>query len=172
LQEDSVDHDRAVAAHHAPDSPLQQFVSLSVTLTGFDDAELWGTGLVNTYYALFPSIVGDAVFGDFMTRWNYTHRRGAGDASQLHTLVRQQILDDPDFGPLARNLISLWYTGQWNQLPAAWRNVHGAWANDATFIVSSAAYSEGLVWKAIHAHPIAAKQPGTALGAPARRENP
>lgn len=144
----------------APPSLLEQFVSLSVTLTGFDSAELWGTGLVSTYGALLPSIVGDEIFGDFMTRWNYTYQRGEGDESLLETLVREQILDDPDFGPLARNLITLWYTGQWNQLPAAWRNVHGAWANDATFIVSSAAFSEGLVWKAIHAHPTAAKQPG------------
>jgi hypothetical protein len=151
---------QAPAPHAAHQSPLEQFVSLSVMLTGFNAAELWGTGLVKTYYALFPSIVGDEIFGDFMTRWHYTYRRGEGDESLLLTLVREQILDDPDVGPLARNLITLWYTGQWSQLPAAWRNVHGAWANDVTYIVSSAAYSEGLVWKAIHAHPTAAKQPG------------
>ena len=47
-----------------------------------------------------------------------------------------------------------------HQLPAAWRNVHGAWANDVTFVVSTQSYTEGLVWKAIHTHPPAAKQPG------------
>ena len=48
----------------------------------------------------------------------------------------------------------------WFQLPAEWRNVHGAWANDVTFVVSPQSYTEGLVWKAIHTHPPAAKQPG------------
>ncbi len=143
-----------------PRTPLDQFVALSVALTGFTAAELHGTGLVGTYYALLPSIVGDAMFGDFMTRWIYTDERAAGDEALLHQLVKDQILDDPDFGPLARNLAAVWYTGQWNQLPADWRNRHGAWANDQTFIVSPAAYTEGLVWKAIGAHPQAARQQG------------
>lgn len=141
-------------------SPLDQFIAFSVTLTGFDAAELWGTGMVQTYYALFPSIVGEAIFGRLMTRWYETWLRGEGDDRLLETLTREQIFEDPDLGPLARNLTTLWYTGQWNQLPADWRNVHGAAANDTTFIVSSKSYTEGLVWKAIQAHPQGAKQPG------------
>ena len=74
--------------------------------------------------------------------------------------MKDQILDDPDLGPIARNVATLWYLGMWNQLPAAWRNKHGAWANDVTFVVSPQSYTEGLVWKAIHTHPPAAKQPG------------
>jgi hypothetical protein len=145
---------------HPERSPLEQFVALSVTLTGFDATDLRGTGLVQTYYALLPSIIGDELFGRFMSRWYDTWLRGQGDEPFLEALVKEQIFEDPTFGPVARNLVNLWYTGQWNQLPAEWRNVHGASANDATFIVSSAAYSEGLVWKAIHAHPTAARQPG------------
>lgn len=145
---------------HPERSPLSQFVELSEALTGFDAAELWGTGQVRTYYALLPSIIGDAIFGQLMSRWQDTWIRGEGDEPLLEALVKEQILEDPALGPVARNLAYLWYTGGWNQLPADWRNVHGAWANDQTFIVSSAAYSEGLVWKAIHAHPTAAKQPG------------
>lgn len=141
-------------------SPLEQFVALSVTLTGYDSAELYGTGLVTTYFTLLPSIIGDELFGDFMTRWVYTDERGAGDDALLETLIREQIFEDPDFGPIARNLVTLWYTGQWNQLPADWRNKHGAWANDVTYIVSPAAYVEGLVWKAMGTHAKAAKAPG------------
>jgi hypothetical protein len=145
---------------HPERSPLDQFVALSETLTGYPAAELWGTGLVPTYYALLPSIIGDRIFGEFMTRWMYTDARGAGDEALLEDLVTDQIFDDPTFGPLARNLTALWYTGQWNQLPADWRNVHGAWANDVTYVISPAAYAEGLVWKAMGTHPKAAKQPG------------
>lgn len=143
-----------------PRTPREQFLDLSVALTGFTAVELQGTGLVDTYYGLIPSIVGDELFGAFMTRWLYTDERGAGDEELLHDLIRVQILEDPDFGPLARNLAAVWYTGQWNQLPADWRNRHGAWANDQTCIISPAAFAEGLVWKAMGTHPQAAKQPG------------
>lgn len=141
-------------------SPLHQFILGSVTLTGFNAAELWGTGLVRTYFDLLPSIVGEAMFGNFLTRWRYTYLRGEGDEELLEELVTTQIFEDPDFGPIARNLVALWYTGMWNQLPAEWRNRNGASAQDITFIVSPQSYTEGLAWKAIHAHPPAAKPTG------------
>ena len=152
--------DSPAATPPAQQSPLELFVSLSETLTGFDAAELHSTALVQTYYALVPSIIGDRLFGELLTRWRDTYIRGYGDEPELLELVKLQILDDPDFGPLARNLGALWYLGMWNQLPAEWRNVHGAWANDVTFVVSPQSYTEALVWKAIHTHPPAAKQPG------------
>lgn len=144
----------------AHESPLEQFLSFSRTLTGFSVPELWATGMVQTYSALVPSIVGDRMFGDLMSRWRDTYIRGQGDDALLHDLVKTQIFEDPKLGPLARNIAALWYLGMWNQLPAEWRNVHGAWANDVTFVVSTQAYIEALVWKAIHTHPPAAKQPG------------
>ncbi|MEO6528956.1 MAG: hypothetical protein ABIP93_20225 [Gemmatimonadaceae bacterium] len=154
----------AVGAANAPspadESSLELFLSLSATLTGFNVTELWATAMVQTYYSLLPTIVGDRIFGELLSRWRDTYIRGAGDEPLLEALVTSQILDDPDFGPLARNLAALWYLGMWNQLPAEWRNVHGAWANDVTYVVSPKSYVEGLVWKAIHTHPPAAKQPG------------
>jgi hypothetical protein len=143
-------------------SQLNQFLTLSVTLTGFEDVELWGTGMVHTYYALVPSIVGDAIFGDLLTRWRDIVVRGAGQQRYIDRLVTTEMLEDPTLGPVARNLAALWYTGTWNQLPGAWRNVHGASARDLTHVISPRAYEEALVWKAIFSHPPAAKQPGFA----------
>jgi hypothetical protein len=151
-----------VIAEHTPahESALELFLSLSVTLTGFTAADLWGTGMVRTYFDLVPSIIGGGVFGRFISRWRYTYIRGSGDEALLDDLVTSQIFEDPEFGPIARNVAALWYLGMWNQLPADWRNVHGAWANDTTFVVSPQSYTEGLVWTAIYTHPPAAKQPG------------
>lgn len=143
-----------------PRSPEEQFVAFSEALTGFDAAELWGTGLVATYYQLLPTIIGDDLFGGLMTRWMYTDERGNGDPPLLEQLIREQIFEDPDYGPVAQSLTALWYTGQWNQLPADWRNRNGASANDTTCIVSPAAYVNGLVWKALGTHAPAAQQPG------------
>ena len=144
----------------ATETSLELFLSFSRTLTGFSVPELWGTGMVQTYYQLIPSIVGEPMFGALLTRWRDTYIRGAGDDSFLDELVTTQIFEDATYGPLARNLAALWYLGTWSQLPADWRNVHGAWSGDVNFVVSSKSYTEGLVWKAIHSHPKAAKQPG------------
>jgi hypothetical protein len=144
----------------ARESPFELFVSLSVTLTGFSDAELWGTAMPKTYFALVPSIIGEEMFGRLLAIWRDTYIRGQGNEPLLDQLVKDQILDDPELGPIARNVATLWYLGMWQQMPAEWRNVHGAWANDVTFVVSPQSYTEALVWKAIHTHPPAAKQPG------------
>lgn len=139
---------------------MQLFVSLSATLTGFTRAELWGTGMVPSYYAVIPSIVGEAMFADFLDRWRDTYIRGDGDQTLLDDLVVSQLNADPTFGPLTRNLAVIWYLGVWNQLPMEWRNLHGAWAGDVSHVISAKAFTEGLVWQAMHTHPKGAKQPG------------
>jgi hypothetical protein len=148
------------AAPPRPGSPLEQFLQLSVMLTGFDEAELHGTGMVKTYYALIPSIIGAELFGRLLSRWSNIYTRGAGDEQMLEHLLTTELLQDETLGPLARNLGALWYLGMWNQLPAAWRNTNGAWAGDTTYILSPQSYTAGLVWKAIHSHPPGAQQPG------------
>jgi len=144
------------------ESQRDQFLALSVTLTGFDSAELHGTGMLDTYYALIPSIAGEPIFGDLLTCWRNIATRGSGKRSLIERLVAEEMFDDPDLGPLARNLALLWYTGSWFQLPGAWRNAHGASARDLTHVVSTKSYTEGLVWPAMNTHPQAAKQPGYA----------
>ena len=141
-------------------APFDLFFSFSVTITGFSEAELHGTAMAKTYFALVPTIVGETLFGRLLMIWQDTYIRAKGSDLLLEQLVTEQILEDPGIGPIARNVARLWYLGMWFQLPAEWRNVHGAWANDVTFVVSPQSYTEGLVWKAIHTHPPAAKQPG------------
>ncbi len=150
----------AAAAVPEPGTPIEQFVALSVILTGFDEAELHGTGMLPTYYGLIPSTIGEELFGRLLTRWSDIQVRGGGDPPFLEQLVKTELLEDATLGPIARNLAALWYLGMWNQLPAEWRDANGAWAGDQTYIISPRAYSAGLVWKAIHSHPPGAKQPG------------
>jgi len=140
--------------------PFDLFFSLSVVLTGFSEAELHGTAMARPYFALIPTIIGETMFGRLLMIWQDTYIRAKGSDLLMEQLVTAQILDDPDIGPIARNVAQLWYLGIWFQMPAEWRNRHGAWANDVTFVVSPQSYTEGLVWKAIHTHPPAAKQPG------------
>lgn len=144
------------------DEVRQRFLALSVILTGFDDAELWGTGMIDEYLGWLLGTVGDRFTGELLSATQYAIDEAKGDHAQLELLVRENILADPLLGPIARNLIVLWYLGQWNQLPADWRDAHGASALDQTCIVSPDAYVQGLAWKAIYTHPTGAKMPGYA----------
>jgi hypothetical protein len=132
-------------------TPARSFAALSAALTGFREADLWGTGMVETYLDELFATVGDAVVARLLTAGDEALRTG-----ELEALV----LDDPDLGPVARNVIVLWYLGQWNALPGEWRNRHGASPLDIPRVISADAYAAGLVWRAIGAHPMGARPPG------------
>src|SRR5262245_60764435 len=59
--------------------------------------------------------------------------------------LRLRVMDDADLGPLARNLAVLWYTGGWVQLPADWRQRHGANSLDSDRLLSARSWTEGLM---------------------------
>jgi len=136
----------------APDA-VSQFLRLSVTLTGFDEYELLGTGMLETYYDELLRIIGareaGSLFGALL-------RVPDGDESAF----RSVILEDARYGPVARNVLTMWYLGTWTQLPREWRNSYGATSYDTDHVVSAAAYREGLVWPAAGTHPMGAKQQG------------
>lgn len=128
--------------------PLKAFVRLSAALTGFTAAELHGSGMVRPYWDFMSRIAGEHGMGRLL------------DVDARSDAALQALLADPHAGPLARNLITLWYLGQWVQLPYDWRNRHGAHAQDETHYLSADSYAAGLVWQAMHVHPQGARQPG------------
>jgi hypothetical protein len=121
---------------------LERFVALSAALTGFRDVDIHGTGQARAYLDLVLSVAGDDL------------------TARLLDATPQEALADPDLGPLARNLIVLWYLGQWDQMPRGWRDRHGAAPADVARVASAAAFRAGLVWPAIGTHPSSAKAPG------------
>lgn len=144
----------------SPVEARDRFLRLSVELTGYDAAELEGTGMVDFYLGVLISIVGDAMTGRLLSRWAEVAADSHDDPPKRERLLQHEILADATLGPLARNITVLWYTGQWNQLPADWRDAHGASAGDQTYLVSPDAYVQGLVWPTIGTHPQGARQAG------------
>jgi hypothetical protein len=140
--------------------PPQDFLELSAVLTGYGRADLLGTGLARRYYDETVSIVGEATVGELLGAAVSSLRAAGGDAAGLEEAVRRKILGDAKLGPVARNVIKMWYLGSWYQLPREWREAYGANARDTDHVVSAAAYQEGLVWRAVGSHPPGAKQPG------------
>jgi hypothetical protein len=139
---------------------LEQFLSLSVGLTGFDRAALLGTGLLEEYYQQIVSVIGEAISQEL---WEVARRlsaRASENGADLDVAFRRELMAGPKLGPIARNIIQLWYWGAWIELPQAWRNQYRTSSQDVTHFTSAAAYQQGLIWKAMGTHPQGAQQPG------------
>ena len=105
-------------------------------------------------------IIGDREMGRLLSVWSRCIPHGEPFATNIEHAVEKKILNNDRFGPVARNIVRLWYLGSWLQLPREWREKYGATAYDTSRIVSPEAYKQGLVWIAAEAHPLAAKQQG------------
>ena len=136
------------------------FLDLSAALTGFSRIELWGTGMVETYYDEVNLIIGEREMGKVLGVSSKIIPRGKPITPAVEAAVETNILVDSRYGPVARNIIRLWYLGAWSQLPQEWRNAYGATSYDTDHIVSPQAYKESLVWVAGEAHPMGGKQQG------------
>lgn len=135
-----------------------RFLSLSARLTAFTEFELRGTGQVEHYLATVGAATGEEVFDELLAA--HEHLQARQDGSAVDALLRREILSDEKLGPIARNIIKLWYVGTWYELPSAWRERFGTREQDFTHVVSPAAYTEGLLWPTIGANPNGAKAPG------------
>jgi hypothetical protein len=155
-------------------SQFQHFLRLSSVLTDFEEFQLRGTGQAELYYSTAADIVGDGAMSALLRAFGAVEAAAQGDQVQLEKGLRRAILSDERLGPIARNLIKLWYIGTWYQLPGSWRERFGVVAEDKTFIPSPMSYVEGLLWPAIGAHPPGAKAPGygTWSGAPEIPKSP
>jgi len=136
---------------------LNQFLSLSVILTGFDQAELLGTGMAQEYYRQVVGAVGEDIS---QSLWSLAQTLTERTGADLDAAIRRELMASPKFGPIARSIIQLWYWGSWIGLPQDWRNRYGTSQQDVTRFTSPSAYQEGLIWKAMSTHPEGAKQPG------------
>ncbi len=139
------------------DPRLDAFLRFSAEVTAFRVVELVGTGNAADFLATADRIVGHDVVDTLLFTYD-----GVGDlegAEREHRL-RQAVFGDEQLGPIARNIIKMWYVGIWYQLPTSWRERWGARTGDVTFTVSPNAYTEGLLWPAAGANPAGAKAPG------------
>ena len=135
----------------------KKFLELSSLLTGFDEASLWGTGCVDEYATQFHQVATEDMAKQLAQA---TRKAMKAEGAARKEIVRDLILADPDLGPLARSLITLWYLGNWQPMPQQWVNRNGGKLKDTARILSKRSYREGLAWVAMGAHPQGAKQQG------------
>ena len=151
----------ARAAPAAGDERADRFVELSALLTGYGRVELTGTGLTGLYLQTLDAVLPTGVVDELLDACG---RLPAGAdrtaVSGRDVAAGAVILDDPKLGPVARNIILLWYCGTWTALSEAWRAAYGASPLDTSRVVSAEAYQGALQWAAAGAHPAGARQQG------------
>ena len=116
---------------------MEQFLGLSVELTGFDRLHLLATAMTGTYIDTVDARLPAGVLDELLAVYGKLPA-GAGREAAI-----TRLLEDPKLGPVARNLILLWYCGTWE-----------------SGVVSAEAYLAGLQWVAAGAHPAGARQQG------------
>jgi hypothetical protein len=130
------------------DERAERFIELSAFLTGYGRVELLGTGLTGLYLKTLDTVLPAGVVDELL-------EAGAGGRAE-----GEAILDDPKLGPVARNVILLWYCGTWTALSDAWHAAYGSSPFDISRVVSAEAYQGALQWTAAGAHPAGARQQG------------
>ena len=138
---------------------MDAFLDFSQAVTGFSKLRLRGTGQADEYYATVADVAGAAVLDALLDAWARAQEE-ADRGDDLDDVLRRDVFDDAQLGPIARNVIKLWYVGMWYELPKEWSDAYGARERDVTFTVSPTAYTEALLWPAMGTNPPGAKAPG------------
>ncbi|MFG2525325.1 hypothetical protein [Streptomyces sp. NPDC048527] len=129
------------AAHGgATEGEVGAFVEASARLTGFGAAELWALDVAEEYRAVVLAQAGPE-------RCERLVGALSGSGAATPAGLDEELLE------AARALTHLWYTGSWPE-----------WAGDGAFVVSSASYAAGLVWRAV-----GGRAPGTRPAGSGRR---
>lgn len=139
---------------------FEDFLGLSVALTGFPKFNLQGTGQAPLYFSTILDIVGESNFFELLRTFREIEAKAKEDDAILAEGLRHNIFSSNKLGPISRNIIKLWYVGTWYQLPDSWRDTFGSYEKDTTFVVSPVAFTEGLLWPTLGVNPPAAKAQG------------
>ena len=162
--------DAAPTPDHA--GMLDGFLALSAALTGFGTFQLRGTGQAEAYLATATAILGTATMRALLTAADEAQASAGGDTARHEAELRRLVMSDDRLGPVARNIIRMWYVGTWYQMPKAWREAYGSSAQDQDHVVSPISYTEGLLWPAVGGNPAGAKPAGYGMWAMPPRISP
>ena len=136
---------------------MDRVLAFSSDITAFTVFELLGTGQAAAYLNTVTDVVGQDSVSQLLDAYEKLRNEPLEVREER---MRREIFGDEKLGPIARNIIKLWYVGMWYELPRAWTEAFGAREKNVTFTVSADAYTEALLWPAAGASPAGAKAPG------------
>ncbi|HLM67567.1 MAG TPA: hypothetical protein VK358_08580 [Longimicrobium sp.] len=131
---------------------VTSFGRLSAVLTGFPlervAPALDPIGLPAQFLAWVTDRMGQPAVQQLLAVYDGIDQQTGGNLAQQGPPVQAKILADATLGPLARRIMRLWYLGTWYDTePPAGPFPTGQ-------VVSMNAYTGGLAWDAMQAHPM------------------
>ncbi|WP_448701905.1 hypothetical protein ACFGVR_06515 [Mucilaginibacter sp. AW1-3] len=136
------------------DNRVELFLKISALLTGFNKAELQGTGMVAVYCDCVSNTPQNPNYSDEDLKANTANAdfffaevssifKTSKNEAEILQAIASRLMPVSAYNALAQSIINLWYTGNWG-------------AN----VVAAQSYIQGLMWDTAEAHPPGAKQPG------------
>ena len=143
------------------DPNFNNFVGLSAILTGYTQDQLAPSvdpiGLASEYLTWVEQHADQAAFEKTLTTFQDIAAQfpppldpttpDPTQVAEISAAVQQQILSDPDMGPIARRIIRMWYL-------STWYTSEPPQPTDLSQVISMNAYTMGLAWDAAQAHPM------------------
>lgn len=133
---------------------VQDFADMSAALTGFLSSvlkpRLDPIGLAKTYYQFAVGQLGEAAMAALLDAFRAIRTQPAQTIAD--TLLETKSTGTPSQQALnAQSIVALWYLGAW-YIPGA-KGGNG-FPPTPLQVVSSEAYTNGLVWKVMQSHPM------------------
>lgn len=135
-----------------PDNVLADFANMSAALTGFQSSVLRPfldpVNLSGLYYGFAVSQVGQQAMDALLNAFRAISTQPAQTIAD--TLLETGSATPSNQAQIAQSIVALWYLGSWYK--PAYQN--GGTSGAVVQVVSSEAYTNGLVWKVAQAHPM------------------
>ena len=142
------------------DSDIQDFADMSAALTGFQSSVLKPAldpvGLAREYYIFAVTQAGATAMTALLNAYRAIETQ---PAQQIADTLLETAAPDPtklsQTAYLAQSIVAMWYLGSW-YVPGVMGG--GGFAPPALQVISSAAYTNGLVWRVMQSHPMGYSQ--------------
>jgi hypothetical protein len=142
-----------VPSTNAPEADVQDFADMSAALTGFSSSflkpQIDPVGLARTYYEFAVAQVGATPMYALLEAF-------LAIKTQPPQAIADALLETSAASPssqalIAESIIAMWYLGAW-YVPG--RQGGGGFPPTPLQIISSEAYTNGLVWNVMQSHPM------------------
>jgi hypothetical protein len=137
----------------APEADVQDFADMSAALTGFLSSvlkpKLDPVGLARTYYQFAVAQVGAPAMTALLHAFRAIQKQPPQTIAD--TLLEINTTPPSEQALIAQSIIAMWYLGAW-YVPGVTGG--GGFPPTPLQIISSEAYTNGLVWKVMQSHPM------------------
>ncbi|MGO1001321.1 hypothetical protein [Lysobacter sp. CA196] len=136
--------------------PMENFISLSIGLTGFKRGALApdpdSTDIKSLYLATFRARVTQVNPDDILIRYQIINGHIAGNPpNREERVVELLFAEKPEYEFPCRQLLFLWYAGAWPTVTDTPASTHGQTFSE---VISADSYTQGLVWRVMQSHPM------------------